>query len=79
MRKFTNDLVTDLKQSILSPGRFWAANELKAIMAHLIINYDIEPGSDWLSPRAPPPPHNFGGVTLVPDPAKHIKIRRRRK
>lgn len=26
----------------LSPGRFFAANELKAIFAHVVMNYDVK-------------------------------------
>lgn len=73
-----NCLSTFLIPRALSPGRFWAASEMKAMMAHLIINYDIGPGPDWVSPNASPPPQNFG-VSLVPDPTKHIMIRRRKK
>lgn len=26
----------------LSPGRFFAANELKAMLAHVVMNYDVK-------------------------------------
>ena len=33
-----------------SPGRFFAANELKAILAYIILNYDLKLGGDGKRP-----------------------------
>lgn len=52
------------------PGRFFAANELKLLMAYMVLNYDLEmlpsrPESKWL------------GTALVPPMKATIKVRRR--
>ncbi|KAK5063689.1 hypothetical protein LTR69_004395 [Exophiala sideris] len=52
------------------PGRFFAANELKLLLAHMLLKYEFEmlpsrPESKWLGP------------TLVPPMKATIKIRRR--
>jgi cytochrome P450 len=52
------------------PGRFFAANELKLVLAHLVMNYDIEqlrtrPGNIWF------------GVNRVPPFKATIRIRKR--
>lgn len=52
------------------PGRFFAANELKLLLAYIAMNYDIEP----LKQR--PEPVAFGSV-MTPDPAVNIRIRRK--
>ena len=33
-----------------SPGRYFAAKELKAILAHIILNYDMKLGGDGSRP-----------------------------
>jgi cytochrome P450 len=52
------------------PGRFFAANELKLLLAYIALNYDIEP----LKTR--PEPIAFGSV-MTPNPNVLIKIRRK--
>jgi hypothetical protein len=44
-----------------SPGRFFAANELKTMLAHILLNYDVkfEDGAGF-------PPHKYFGVSCVP-------------
>ncbi|AEO55817.1 hypothetical protein MYCTH_2108406 [Thermothelomyces thermophilus ATCC 42464] len=37
------------------PGRFFAANDLKLILAHLVLNYDIRPRNSWLGLNRVPP------------------------
>jgi len=44
-----------------SPGRFYAATELKAMLAHLVLNYDVKlenegvrPVDVWLGPNCVP-------------------------
>lgn len=40
---------TDMRPS---PGRFFAVNEVKAMMAHIILNYDIKlPGDSREAPK----------------------------
>ncbi|GJN73740.1 hypothetical protein PCL_02709 [Purpureocillium lilacinum] len=53
------------------PGRFFVAHELKLVMAHLLLNYDVE----MLSER--PKPQWVGSQALPPLKAQ-IRVRRRR-
>lgn len=53
------------------PGRFFAANELKLLLAYIALNYDLEP----LKVR--PEPIAFGSV-MTPNPKVSIKIRRKK-
>ncbi|KAJ7454982.1 cytochrome P450 [Mycena galericulata] len=52
------------------PGRFFAANNIKMILAQLILNYDIQPYSSR------PPNISLGDISVVPVKAK-MMIRRR--
>lgn len=53
------------------PGRFFAANEVKIILCHLLLKYD------WrLAAEARPNSVNFG-FTIEVDPKAKIEIRRR--
>jgi cytochrome P450 len=52
------------------PGRFFAANELKLLLAYMIQNYDFE----MLDTR---PPSQWIGAVLVPPRTATIRIRRR--
>ena len=40
------DVAVELRESGSSPGRFFASNELKAILAQIILNYDVKLGGD---------------------------------
>ncbi|RDX53553.1 cytochrome P450 [Lentinus brumalis] len=54
------------------PGRFFAANELKAMLAYVVLNYDLKLPGDG------PRPDNFCfGMNLIPDPKAEILFRRR--
>lgn len=44
-------LVTDENDSHFSPGRFFAGVELKAMMAHLIMNYEVRSEVDGVAPK----------------------------
>ncbi|KAL2169229.1 hypothetical protein VTG60DRAFT_6309 [Thermothelomyces hinnuleus] len=52
------------------PGRFFAANELKLILAHLVLNYDIELGGSR-------PRNSWLGLNRVPPLQATIRIRKR--
>jgi cytochrome P450 len=52
------------------PGRFFAANELKLLLAYMVLNYDIEP----LEKR---PDGKWVGTVCLPDMKATIKVRRR--
>ncbi|AEO62025.1 hypothetical protein MYCTH_2312925 [Thermothelomyces thermophilus ATCC 42464] len=55
------------------PGRFFAANEAKVVLIHLLLKYD------WrLSPDAPRPRIRHYGWTLRADPTTTMQYRRRR-
>ncbi|KAJ9611675.1 hypothetical protein H2200_004859 [Cladophialophora chaetospira] len=53
------------------PGRFFAANELKLLLAYMIMNYEFEP----LMKR---PPSKWIGTSLVPPLTDTVRIRRRK-
>jgi len=59
----------DLK-NLASPGRFFAANELKCMLAHIVVNYDVK----FRDGRAPGPIY-FGSAN-IPAPAK-VMFRKR--
>jgi cytochrome P450 len=52
------------------PGRFFATNELKLLLAYMVLNYDIEP----LEKR---PEGKWIGQVTIPDMKATIKVRRR--
>ncbi|KAJ7086248.1 cytochrome P450 [Mycena epipterygia] len=54
------------------PGRFFAATELKAMLAHLLINYDVKAETEGVRP-----PDNVFGLFRLPNPQGKIWIRKR--
>lgn len=58
---------------LFSPGRFFAANELKAMMAYLVMHYDVRLG-DGETER--PKDIEFG-VHIIPNPDAKVMFRRR--
>ncbi|KAK7007990.1 cytochrome P450 [Favolaschia claudopus] len=54
------------------PGRFFAATELKAMMAHLVINYDVE-----AEVKGVRPPDRVFGTRISPNEAGKVRIRKR--
>ena len=56
-----------------SPGRFFAANELKAMMAYLVQNYDVK-----FEDEGKRPSNKWFGLAVVPDPAARVLFRKRR-
>jgi len=56
-----------------SPGRFFAANNIKMVLAHILLNYDIQPFTHR--------PHNIslGDISVVPVKAKMMVKPRERK
>jgi cytochrome P450 len=54
------------------PGRFFAANELKAMMAHLVLNYDIKLENEGVRP-----PDLWFINSRVPNPTAEILFRKR--
>lgn len=58
---------------VSSPGRFFAVTEIKAFMAHMLMNYDIS----W-NVNAPPFKHLWFNYHAIPDPSASILIRKRK-
>jgi len=54
------------------PGRFFATNEVKALLAHVLLNYDVKLPND--SGR---PSEFWFGLTSIPDPAAELMFRKR--
>jgi hypothetical protein len=56
-----------------SPGRFFAANELKAMLCFIVMNYDVqlEGGSKER------PPNHFDGPDVAPNTTAHVMFRKR--
>ena len=57
---------------IYSPGRFFAANEIKVMMAHIIMNYDIKFENEGVRPA-----NKWFGLSLAPDPTVKVFFRKR--
>lgn len=57
------------------PGRFFAASELKILLGHILMNYDLEmPGDGKESPE-----NSWIWTTAVPPLGETVRIRRREK
>lgn len=54
------------------PGRFFAANEMKVALCHILLKYDIKMAEGW---ESPPPIRRE--VVLLADPRARMVIRRR--
>ncbi|KAJ6585896.1 cytochrome P450 [Mycena capillaripes] len=75
---FTQHMVTTAPEHVMfghghhaCPGRFFAATELKAMMAHILINYDVKPETDVR------PPELCLGENVMPNPRGKVWIRKR--
>jgi hypothetical protein len=58
-----------------SPGRFFAVNEVKAMLAYILINYDFRLAD---GAKETPPPHWFGGGRS-PNAFAKVEFRKRQK
>ncbi|TFK91861.1 cytochrome P450 [Polyporus arcularius HHB13444] len=56
------------------PGRFFAANELKAMLAYIVLNYDLK-----LPTSGPRPDNLYFSSNVIPPPVADILFRRRRQ
>nr|BEI74071.1 cytochrome P450 monooxygenase [Trametes versicolor] len=54
------------------PGRFFAANELKAMLAYIVLNYDVKLPGDGKRPL-----NMYWGPTVLPAPAGKVLFRKR--
>ena len=57
-----------------SPGRFFAATELKAAFVHILLNYDVKLPKDG----SPPPDNVWFGGAVVPHQSAQVMFKRRR-
>ena len=63
---------TENAPEIYSPGRFFAANQLKAILAHIVVNYDLKIGGDGKRPE-----NIYFAANMIPNPKGEILFRKR--
>ena len=63
---------TENAPDVYSPGRFFAANELKAIMAYIVVNYDLKIGGDGKRPA-----NIYLAENMLPNPKGEILFRKR--
>ncbi|KAK7468967.1 hypothetical protein VKT23_003466 [Stygiomarasmius scandens] len=56
------------------PGRFFAANELKAMLAHIVTTYDVKLEAKANGVR---PPNEYIGTSVIPNTSAHVLFRRR--
>jgi len=56
----------------MCPGRFFAVNELKALLAHVLVNYDLqfENGGGY-------PPDEWDGINVIPNRSAGVMFRKR--
>ncbi|KAH7096697.1 cytochrome P450 [Auriculariales sp. MPI-PUGE-AT-0066] len=54
------------------PGRFWAANEMKAMMAYMVTHYDFKMENDGVLPA-----ELKVGAAVIPDPTARLVFRKR--
>ena len=61
-----------------SPGRFFASNQLKAVLSYIILNYDLklpEPYGGKFNPRRPP--NEYLSLAILPPTGGTILVRKR--
>ena len=61
-----------LRTPLSSPGRYFASNELKAILAHLILNYDVKLGGDGSRP-----PEVYFSLSVIPALGGRVLFKKR--
>ncbi|GJE97794.1 cytochrome P450 [Phanerochaete sordida] len=55
------------------PGRFFAQNELKAMMAYMLVHYDMRPEHEGVRPA-----NVYKGLSVLPDAKARVLFRKRR-
>ena len=63
-----------LNDSLHSPGRFFAANELKAMLCYVVMNYDVSLPAESAGIR---PPNLHIGRSVVPNPTAQVIFKKR--
>ena len=59
-------------KALRSPGRFFAANELKAMLAFIVVNYDLKLAGDGKRPQTV-----YFGSSIIPSPNGKLMFRKR--
>lgn len=67
-------MTTDAECDFCSPGRHFAAYEMKLMLAYIVMNYDIklEPEREGVVPE-----NIWIGSTIIPDSRVNILVRKR--
>ena len=65
-------ITIEIHRLYVSPGRFFAASELKSMLAHVVVMYDVKLADNATRPRT----LHFATV-LMPDPNAEVMFRRR--
>jgi len=60
-----------------SPGRFFAVNEIKCLMGHVLLNYDIKWSNRDFMEGGYAPPNQVFGLSTLPNENATIMFRRR--
>ena len=60
--------------TLRSPGRFFAANVLKALLAFVVVNYELKLAGDGKRPRT-----MYFGPNVIPSPSGQLMFRKRQK
>ena len=56
-----------------SPGRYFAAHEMKAVLAHIIVNFDVKLDGDGTRP-----PNVYFAMGVVPAPHGRVLFKKRK-
>ncbi|KAG6909195.1 hypothetical protein DXG01_001709 [Tephrocybe rancida] len=62
--------------AICETGRFFAANELKVALAHIVLFYDLKLGDECKGVK---PANSWLSIALIPDKRAHIWFRKRKE
>lgn len=66
--------VTDVHYLSVSPGRFFAANGMKTIFTHILLNYDIQLENGSMER----PPNIYFGTSSMPNLNAKVFFRKRK-
>jgi hypothetical protein len=76
-RKSVHALLTELEPYRHSPGRHFAVNEIKALVSHVLMNYDIKFANPKLKYGEVPEPIWVGTMCAL-DPGVELMFKRRK-
>lgn len=63
---------TDQRMLFCSPGRFFAVNEMKAMLAYTLLTYDVKMEEEGVRPR-----NRWIGAACIPDQHANVMFRKR--